>query len=45
VATAIGADPATVQALPNPPPLEDPATLQEANVLIVLGPDLAGGGA
>jgi hypothetical protein len=45
VATAIGADPATVQAMPNPPPLEDPAALQDANVLIVLGPDLAQPGA
>lgn len=45
VATAIGADPAAaVQPMPNPPPLEDPATLQEAHVLIVLGPDLARSG-
>ena len=41
VAQAIGADPTTVQALPNPPPIEDPAQFQDANVLIVLGPDLA----
>lgn len=41
VATAIGADATTVQALPNPPPLEDPAGFQDAHVLIVLGPDLA----
>lgn len=45
VATAIGADPAAIQPLPNPPPLEDPATLQDANVLIVLGPDVAQPGA
>jgi hypothetical protein len=41
VAQALGADPTTVQALPDPPPLEDPSGLQDANVLIVLGPDLA----
>ena len=41
VATAIGTDPATVQALPNPPPLEDPGAFQDAHVLIVLGPDVA----
>jgi hypothetical protein len=40
VATAIGADPATVQAMPNPPPVA-PGDLQDAHVIVVLGPDLA----
>jgi hypothetical protein len=38
VATAIGGQPAIAQPMPTPPPIAD---TQGANVLVVLGPDLA----
>jgi hypothetical protein len=38
LATSIKANPTSVQALPNPPPVDD---LRQANVLVLLGRDLA----
>jgi hypothetical protein len=41
VAQLLGLAPATVQAMPNPPPVAD---LKAANILVVVGPEVAGAG-
>ena len=41
LAEALGVDPASVQTLPTPAPVPD---LQLSQILVVIGPDLAGGG-
>jgi hypothetical protein len=42
LARAIGANPSTVQAIPNPSPVDKDIT--GANVVVILGPDLAKAG-